>query len=125
MQWTHKLSVRRKITYVIMINTVAALCAAGIAFAEYGVHRFKQLRIEDLNALANILATNSTAPLEFRDPNAARDILQALTAKPHIRTAVIYDRNGVPFAVYHPSHPKDLYVPPRVEINTSHFTSDH
>jgi two-component system sensor histidine kinase/response regulator len=124
MQWTRKLSLRRKITYVIMINTVAALCAAGIAFAEYGVHRFKQLRIEDLNALANILGTNSTAPLEFRDPNAARDILQALAAKPHILTAVIYDRNGVPFAVYHPSHPKGLYVPPQVEIDTSHFTSD-
>ena len=74
MQWTRKLSLRRKITCVIMINTFAALCAAGIAFAEYGVYRFKELRLEDLNALANILGTNSTAPLAFKDPNSARDI---------------------------------------------------
>ena len=68
MQWTSKLSLRRKLTLVIMINTVVALCAAGIGFAEYGVYRFKELRLEDLNALANILGTNSTAPLAFKIP---------------------------------------------------------
>src|ERR1039458_8966720 len=124
MQWTRKMSLRRKITFLIMINTVAALCAAGIAFAEYGVHRFKQLRIEDLNALANILGSNSTAPLEFKDHNAAREILHALAAKPHILAAVIYDRDGVPFALYHPGYPEDRYVPPQVENDVSRFTSD-
>ena len=72
MQWTRKLSLRRKLMLVIMINTFVALCAAGIGFAEYGVYRFKELRLEDLNALANILGTNSTAPLAFKDPNSAR-----------------------------------------------------
>src|SRR5882672_9050834 len=72
MQWTPKLSLRRKITLVIMINTVAALCAAGIAFAEYGAYRFKELRLEDLNALANILGTNSTAPLALEIPTPRR-----------------------------------------------------
>jgi two-component system, sensor histidine kinase len=91
MQWNRKLSLRHKLTLVIMINTVVALCAAGIGFAEYGVYRFKELRLEDLNALANILGTNSTAPLAFKDPNSARDILQALAVKPHILAAVIYD----------------------------------
>src|SRR5580692_7471369 len=101
MQWTQKLSLRRKLTLVIMINTFVALCAAGIGFAEYGVSRFKELRLEDLNALANILGTNSQAPLAFKDPSSAGDILQALAAKPHILAAVIYDRDGKPFAMYH------------------------
>src|SRR4029077_885939 len=124
MKWTRKLSLRRKLTLVIMINTVVALCVAGIAFAEYGVYRFKNLRLEDLNALANILATNSTAPLVFKDPNSARDILQALVAKPHMLTAVIYDRDGKPFAVYHGGGSKDQYSPPRMEGESSRFTSD-
>ena len=123
MRWTRKMSLRRKITYVIMINTFAALCAAGIAFAEYGVYRFKQMRIGDLNALANILGTNSTAPLEFKDPAAAHDILTALAAKPHILTAVIYDREGMPFAVYHPGISESRYVPPKVGPDASQFTS--
>ena len=123
MQWTRKLSLRRKLTLVIMINTVVALCAAGIGFAEYGVYRFKELRLEDLNALANILGTNSTAPLAFKDPGSAQDILRALAAKPHILSAVIYDRDGKPFAVYHHGESEDHYSAPPVEGESSRFTS--
>jgi two-component system sensor histidine kinase/response regulator len=124
MQWTRKLSLRRKLTLVIMTNTVVALCAAGVAFAEYGVYRFKELRLEDLNALANILGTNSTAPLAFKDPASAQDNLRALAAKPHILSAVIYDREGNPFAVYHRGGPKGQYSAPPVESESSRFTSD-
>jgi PAS domain S-box-containing protein len=123
MQWTRKLSLRRKLTFLIVINTCAALCAAGLAFAEYGVYRFKQLRVEDLNALANILGTNSTAPLEFKDPNSARDLLQALAAKPHILAAVIFDRDGKPFATYRRAS-ASKFVPPAVENEASRFTRD-
>src|SRR5215472_5405326 len=97
------ISLRRKLTRVIMINTVVALCVAGIGFAEYGDWRFKQVGLQDLNTLAKILGTNCTAPLLFKDPNAAREILQALSVKPHIVAAAIYDRDGKPFAVYHAS----------------------
>jgi len=124
MQWTRKLSLRHKLTLVIMINTFVALCAAGTGFAEYGVYRFKELRLEDLNALANILGTNSTAPLAFKDPNSAQDILRALTAKPHILSAVIYDRDGKPFAVYHRGASANKYSAPPVEIESSRFTSN-
>src|ERR1700730_18691871 len=119
MRWTRKLSRRRKLTLVIMINTFVALCAAGIAVAEYGVYRFKELRLEDLNALANILGTNSTAPLAFKDPNSAQDILRALEAKPHILSAAIYDRDGKPFGLYHRGEAKVQYSAPPVESDSS------
>ena len=124
MLWTRKLSLRHKLMLVMMINTVLALCAASVGFAEYGVYHFKELRLEDLNALANILGTNSTAPLAFKDPNAARDNLQALAAKPHILSAVIYDRDGSPFAVYHRRSSGDHYSAPPLERDSSRFTSD-
>jgi two-component system sensor histidine kinase/response regulator len=124
MQWTRKLSLRHKLTLVIMINTFVALCAAGTGFAEYGVYRFKELRLEDLNALANILGTNSTAPLAFKDPNSAQDILRALAAKPHILSAVIYDRDGKPFAVYHRGASANNHSAPPVESESSRFTSN-
>jgi PAS domain S-box-containing protein len=124
MQWTRKLSLRRKLTLVIMINTFVALCAAGTGFAEYGVYRFKELRLEDLNALANIVGTNSTAPLVFEDPDSAQDILRALAAKPHILSAAIYDREDKPFAVYHRGASMDKYSAPPVESESSRFTSN-
>ncbi len=114
MQWPPKLSLRRKITLVIMVNTFAALCLACIGFAEYGVYRFKAVSSQDLNALAKILGINCTAPLTFQDPQAARDILQALTAKPNVTAAVVYDHDDKPFAVYQQGAPKADYVPPAV-----------
>src|SRR3977135_1431698 len=114
MQWPRKLSLRRKITYVIMINTFAALCVASIAFAEYGVYRFRKLRMEDFNALANVLGTNSTAALAFKDQEHASDLRHALPAKPHIVPASIYARDGKPFAAYHQGPSKKIYPLPLV-----------
>ena len=124
MQWTRKLSLRRKVTLVIMINTVVALCVAGIGFAEYGMYRFKEVILEDLNAVANILGTNTTAPLEFKDPNSAQDVLQALASNPHILAAAIYDRDGKPFALYHRGESKEQYSAPPLESESSRFTSN-
>src|ERR1700694_944241 len=124
MQWSRKLSLRRKITYVIMINTFAALCVASIAFAEYGVYRFKQMQMQDLNALANLMATNSTAALAVKDQKSATDDLQALVAKPHILAATIYDRDGKPFALYHKGSSNEVFTPPPVENEGIRVTSD-
>ncbi|HTC64095.1 MAG TPA: response regulator [Candidatus Saccharimonadales bacterium] len=124
MQWSRKLSLRRKLTLVIMVNTFIALCVAAVGFAEYGVYQLKQARLEDLNALANMMGTNSTAPLTFKDAQAAEDILSALTAKPHIISAAIYDREGSTFAVYVRSGEKDQYSAPVLNGDSSRFTSD-
>ena len=124
MQWTRKLSLRRKITYLIMLNTFAALLATGIAYAEYGVHRFKQLRLDNLNAMAYLLGTNSTAAIEFEDPKAAHDNLQALSSKQHIISAVIYDRDNKPFAIYRRDTSGKAFSPPPVENQTSRYTRD-
>ncbi|HEX3376455.1 MAG TPA: ATP-binding protein, partial [Candidatus Acidoferrales bacterium] len=124
MQWPRKLSLRRKLTLVIMVNTFVALCVAAVGFAEYGVYRLKQARLEDLNALANMMGTNSTAPLTFKDPQTAEDILSALTAKPHILSAAIYGRDGSTFAVYVRSGEKEQYSAPALKGDSSRFTSD-
>jgi PAS domain S-box-containing protein len=124
MKWSRKLSLRRKITFVIMINTFAALCAAGVAFAKYGVNRFQQVEMRDLETLAQILGTSSTAALSFKDPNSANDILQALAVKPHIIVAVIYDRDDKPFAAYQRSGSHVPDIPQLVTGETSRFTAD-
>ena len=124
MHWAGKRSLRHKLTLVIMTNTVLAMFAAGIGFADYGVRQFKQAEFQDLSALANILGTNCTAPLAFKDPNAAQDILRALAAKPHILSAVVYDRDSKPFAVYHRDDVKNPAPPPPLKGELSRFTSN-
>ena len=124
MQWHRKLSVRRKITYLIMIITFAALCVASIAFAEYGVQRFRQMQMQDLNALAAVMGTNSTAPLAFKDQASAGEVLHALTAKPHILAAAIYGPDGKVFVVYQREKTGEVYTPPPVEDEAIRLSSD-
>jgi len=123
MQWSRKISLRGKLTLVIMINTFLALCVAGIGFAEYGVYRFKEVSSQDVNTLAKILGTNCTAPLTFRDPDAARDILQALSAKQNVLAAVVYDQEDKPFAIYQREGTKGTFTPLPVHGQYERITS--
>jgi len=123
MHWPRKLSLRHKLTLVIMVNTFMALCVAAIGFAEYGVYRFKEVTTQDLNTLATILGTNCTAPLTFGDPQAARDILQALTAKQNVLAAVVYDPEGKPFAEYRQISSNGAYIPTSSNGQVNQITS--
>jgi len=124
MNWLRTLSLRRKITYVIMINTIAALCVASVAFAWYGISGFKKQQVQDLNALANVMGTNSVAAVTFKDSRAASDVLQALVGKPHILSACIYDFEGRPFAQYHRDPDERIESPPPVENDSTRVTGD-
>src|SRR2546427_7647851 len=56
--------------------------------------------MHDLETLAEVLGSNSTAALTFNDPAAAREVLQSLSAKEHIMAAGLYRSDGVIFATY-------------------------
>ncbi len=124
MKWTRKLSLRRKITSAIMLTTFIATLTTGIAYAEYGVQRFKQLQLDNLNAMAYLLGTNSTAALVFGDVKSAHDNLQALSSRQHIISAVIYDLEDKPFTVYHRNTPGVAFTPQSVKNQISHYTHD-
>jgi signal transduction histidine kinase len=53
--------------------------------------------------LTTIIADNTTASLEFNDPQAAEETLGTLEAKPQITAAAIYRPDGELFAAYQPS----------------------
>src|SRR5260370_15494436 len=80
--------------------------------------------MQDLNALANARGPNSTAALASKDQKSATDVLQALSAKPHILAATLYGPDGQPFAVYHRGASKETYNPPPVENESSRFSAD-
>ena len=54
----------------------------------------------DLEALAGIIADNSTAALAFNDPEAAAETLAALKARTHLEAACIYREDGSILANY-------------------------
>ncbi|MBV9572661.1 MAG: HAMP domain-containing protein, partial [Acidobacteriales bacterium] len=94
------LSIRWKLTLIIVCISAAAVVMACGVMGGYDILLLRKSMRTDLATLAEIVARNSTAALTFHDAHAAEDILAALKAKPHIAVACVYDENGRMFAKY-------------------------
>jgi signal transduction histidine kinase/DNA-binding response OmpR family regulator len=117
-------SLQRKLQVIIMVTVGAALILACAAFLAYDLVAFGGSMRRDLETLAEILGSNSTAALTFGDQKAARELLSALKAKPHILTACIYSTDGKPFAIYRRAGLSSPFVVPPPEPGGSTLTSD-
>jgi PAS domain S-box-containing protein len=94
------LSIRRKLTLIIMSISTVALLLACVALAAYDIVTFRSSKAERLFVRAEIIANTSTAALAFDDARAADETLRALRADTHIVCACIFAKDGQRFATY-------------------------
>jgi signal transduction histidine kinase/CheY-like chemotaxis protein len=94
------ISIKRKLTVIIMIASTVALLLVSAGFVTYDLVTFRQTMTRDLSTLAVIIGNQSTAALTYGDKNAASEILAALNAKKHIVAAALYDKDGQLIASY-------------------------
>ncbi len=95
-----QISIKRKLTVIIMFTSGIALLLASVAFVTNELISFQRTMIEDLSILAEVIGTNSAAALVFHDQEAAEETLSALRAEPHIFFARIFSKDGKEFAKY-------------------------
>ena len=118
------LSIKRKLTIIVMAASSVALLIACAAFGLYDKITFQQSMTEDLEIQAEIIATNSTAALTFGDGKAIEEMLAALKAKQNIVAACVHDENGQPFARYLRKGSTDLSAPMPPPGNSSEFRAN-
>src|SRR6267378_240344 len=94
------LSIKRKLTLIMMLTGIIALVLSCASFIVYDQIFSRRAMAQDLKSLAEIIGNNSTAAIIFNDPDSATEILAALSARPEIISACIYNREGKPFAQY-------------------------
>jgi len=98
---THRsLSIKQKLRLIIMVTVGVALVLACLAVVGYDYWAFRTSMRNDLDVLAAIFGSNSTAALSFADQKATEEILSGLKAKQHIVGACIYSLDGDLFATY-------------------------
>lgn len=90
--------IKRKLMLVILLTSSFALLLMGSAVITYEFVTFRRSLAVNMGVLAQIVASNSTAPLAFQDSKSAQEILGALSAERQITAAAIYDQNGNIFA---------------------------
>jgi hypothetical protein len=115
------LSIRRKLTLIVMITTCTAILLACGAFFAFDIHTLRQSRMHDLETLAEVLGSNSTAALTFNDPAAAREVLGSLSAKEHIMAAALYRMDEASFATYVRDPAQAPFSFPAPESGTTRF----
>ena len=107
-----------------MVTTTAALVSAGIGFTAYSTAKIRLMRVQDLHTLAQVIGSNSTAALTFRDSESASENLQALSAKSVVVGACLYDRDGRPLSTYRRAGFAGKFSPPPPEAEGSRIEGD-
>src|SRR5436309_13092053 len=92
------LPIRRKLTVIILLTTVAALLLTRSVFFSYEFLTLRQTTLRQLSTIGEVIAANSTTALAFQNEDDAKDILSALKADQRITAAALYDKSGGPSA---------------------------
>jgi signal transduction histidine kinase/DNA-binding response OmpR family regulator len=94
------LSLRRRLTLLILCSGVLGLVLACTGLAAYERNNFRASTQTELSALADTLGANVAASLLFNDQKTGADMLRALATEHHVMAAQLYDANGNIFAEY-------------------------
>ncbi len=93
-------SIRRKLTLTIAITSGLALALSAAALVVYDISTYRQALTRDIEAVADLVGSNSTASLTFGDGTAASETLQSLAVRPDVEAAAHYTAAGDRLAAY-------------------------
>src|ERR1700730_15541387 len=93
-------SISKKLTWMNMLVTGAALVLACGGFCAYDLYSFRDALVRNVSIQAQIIGDNTASALLFADAHSAEKTLSALDANRHLMYAQIYTQDGQPFAAY-------------------------
>jgi signal transduction histidine kinase len=104
-------SISRRLTWMSLLVSGAALLLASVGFLIYDQFAFRESLRRDLSAQAQIIGANSVTALTFNDPQAAENTLAALKNFPEVLSAGIITKDGKVFARF-ARDPNEQFVMP-------------
>jgi diguanylate cyclase (GGDEF)-like protein/PAS domain S-box-containing protein len=114
-------SIRHKLTGLFVAMASITALIVFLLIGSFDLLTLKRSMARDLTTVADLLARNSSAALTFHDPDAARDVLQALHAESSVRAACIYTEDGKPFAKYVRTGKESDFIPPPAQSREASF----
>ncbi len=94
------LSIRHKLTAIIVFTSMVVLVLASVLFVTSEMLTLRRIIVQELAVIARIVARNSAAAIVFEDAFAAEENLASLRAKPSIETASIFLGDGTMLAAF-------------------------
>ncbi|MBX3747403.1 MAG: response regulator [Verrucomicrobiae bacterium] len=119
------LSIRSKLSLVIVAASAIGLLALGLALATQELFNLRQTTVRHLSTVADVVGRNLDAALTFEDPETAHSILGSVESEPGVVAGWVYDRDGQPFAEYRrPGLPADPASPNLLSLGGHEFHKD-
>jgi signal transduction histidine kinase/ActR/RegA family two-component response regulator/uncharacterized membrane protein affecting hemolysin expression len=119
------ISIKRKLTLIIMAASTVALLLVSGGFVAYELITYQEVMRQDLSTLAEVIGNQSASALDFKDKDTAEEILGALSAKKHIIAAALYKEDGHLFAQYPVGRTMRGLFPPSPERSGTRVERDH
>src|SRR6266496_1292590 len=104
------LSIKHKLTWIIMLTSSAVLLLACTAFVTYDQIIFRRTVRSDVQTLAKIIGAHSGATLEFKSQPMGQEFLSTLAARKQIVSACFYLADDTILAQY--ARPGQRVPPP-------------
>ena len=99
--WFITRSIKTKLKVIIMLVSTVGVLLAGSSLALYQWFDFRKNMAVDLSTYTDMIANNSEAAVLFGDKNVATEILQTLSSKPSIQSAIIFNSDGEVLSSYY------------------------
>lgn len=116
-------SIRQKLTLVMTAVCALVLLLAAGAFVVSDIVRIRSSKVEQLTALADLLALNGSPALSSGQAQAAEDLLASLQSQPTVEHASLLEADGRVLATYPRSG--DKAIGPSVdEFSQYRYTED-
>jgi signal transduction histidine kinase/CheY-like chemotaxis protein/HPt (histidine-containing phosphotransfer) domain-containing protein len=107
------MSLRWKLTLVVVITTAAALFTSAVIVGLHDIEAYRRQRIADTTAEAEILAASVSSPLMVEDKEWTGELLASISANKNISAAAVFDTNNKIMAHYvRPSEASGASVAP-------------
>jgi PAS domain S-box-containing protein len=94
------LTISRKLTWLNVLVSAAALAVACSAFLAYDQVTYRNSLIHNVSTEAQVVGLNSISALVFNDPESASNSLHSLRGSPNVLAASIFRSDGTLFATY-------------------------
>jgi methyl-accepting chemotaxis protein len=96
-------SIRKKLIIIQLSTAFMAVLLCLTFFVYNGVKVYKDSAVKNKYSIAEIVGINAIPALEFVDHEAANQMLLKLQSNPTVLNAIIFDKEGRPFAHYNKS----------------------
>jgi signal transduction histidine kinase/HAMP domain-containing protein len=119
------MSIRRKLTLVIMLTSSASLLLACAAFFFHDITTYREELVEQATSLGQVIGNSCTAAVDFSDEVAAGETLAALQGEHSVAAAFVFMTDGTLFASYQREGIPAMTPPAPGRNRQYHFTRDN